>query len=333
MNTYRQKELAKEVKRLLKNRNQYVGVSKKRKVLLYLLFFASLLIAAFYFAFGLQLYKSPDVNEPVDSVYYLLFAVSALCVALTFLLFAQSPPQAKPKINNWFLWRGRLLLMLGIGIYVVQAVNQLLPSSHNILGGNRYVYVIGYVTFSVFLCTVIAILSKPELFLADRLTNIASACFAFAISTSPIRINLALLPSSYDSSWYAYLFALLLLLFIFIEMRLNPKRLNHVQRAVIWIINPARLLLVLRSRDEVIRDQYQALEVKLKLDNDLPLGVQKELIRILVEENKNAKDILWWIVPILVLVVTVVFESLVNDLIYQDIVKPFLCQFLPSICN
>jgi hypothetical protein len=301
-------------------------------VFLHLLFFAALWLAAFYFALGLQLYKTPDENRPVDAVYYWLFAVSALCVALTFLLFAQSPPQVKSKVNNWFLWRGRLLLLLGIGIFVVQAVNQLLPTSHNILGANRYVIVVGYISFSVFLCTVIAILSKPELFLADRLTYTASACFAFAISTSPIRISVALQPPNY-SSWYAYLFALLLLLFIFIELRRNPKRLNHVQLAVIWIINPARLLLVLRSRDEVIRDQYQALAVKLKLDNDLPLGVQKELIRLLVEENKNAKDILWWIVPVVVLVVTVLIESLVNDFIYEDIVKPFLCQYIPSICN
>jgi hypothetical protein len=118
-----------------------------------------------------------------------------------------------------------------------------------------------------------------------------------------------------------------------VYQQLRTKSLNLVQFAVLSIINPARLLIALRSHDQEIRDQYNALVVKTHLEQDLSLGVQKELVRLMVEENKKERDRLWWLIPIFLSVAAVVGQSLIQDLVYENTIKPLVCSMTGFLCQ
>ena len=155
---------------------------------------------------------------------------------------------------------------------------------------------VGYIGYGVFFCTVIAVLARPELFVSEQITTIASSCFALAVATAPVRIVAAFQPSSV-TVWNTVLLSLPLMVTATYQ-QLRPKSLNIVQFTVLYIINPARLLTALRSHNRVIQDQYNALLVKTHLERNLSLGVQKELVQLIVKENKSTKEHLWWFAPI-----------------------------------
>ncbi len=73
--------------------------------------------------------------------------------------------------------------------------------------------------------------------------------------------------------------------------------------------------------------------MKLKLEENLPLGVQKELIRLFVEDTKQDNEVLRWVVPVALFVVTVLAQSLLDDLLYESMLKPFICRFIEMVCN
>lgn len=332
MNRTHQKELTKEVRKLLKKRDEYAMVSKRQKLFLRFMALVAMWGTGLSFGYGLYTFRSAADTRIIDATYIWLWAVSILCSGLFFFLLSLSPPSDGQRLDSWFLWRGRLTLTLGVGVWVVQIINQMLPTEVNFFGNNRYIIVIGYLCLAIFLMTVAAVLARPELFLAERLTSFASGCLTFAILTSPIRL-LSLLPLQVRSVWLMSALLLILVLLIGVSQRQDRKRLNAVQLTTISMINPTKLLQSLRTHDEVIRDQLRALEVKLKLEEDIPPGVLKEVIRLLVEDKKSANEALWWIIPAVVFIVYALAESLINDLLYEEIVKPFVCQFVKVICD
>lgn len=333
MNRTQQKELTREVKKLLKKRSEYTGVSKWAQLALRLLAGVALLGAIFTFGFGLITYRSLAESATIDAIYLWLWASSILCASLFFVLISLRPPKSRQRLDNWFLWRGRAAIVLGIGVWVLQVVNQMLPSTVNFFGANRYIIVISYTCAAVFILTIGAILSKPELFLAEWLTGIASGCFLFVLATMPMRFA-ALLPIDYGITW---ILSALMLLLLSVSMELGtrykPGRLNLVQEAVISIISPSQLLQSMRTHNEIIRDQYEALQIKLRLEDDLPIGINRELVKLFAAELKKDKKPLGLIVAIALLIVEAIADNLISDFIYNDLLKPFLCSVVKAACD
>ena len=333
MTTTQQKELTREVKKLLKKRSDYTGVSRRAQLGLRLLAGVALFGAGLTFSYGLYTYRSSAKSATIDAVYLWLWASSILCSSLFFVLISLRPPKSRHHLDNWFLWRGRAAIVLGIGVWVLQVVNQMLPSTVNFFGNNRYIIVISYTCAAVFILTVGAILSKPELFMAERLTGIASGCFGFVLATMPMRFA-ALLPIDYGITWIlSALMVLLLSVSIELGTRYKPGRLNFVQEAAISILSPSRLLQSMRTHNEVIRDQYEALQIKLRLEDDLPLGTNRELVKLFAAELKRDNEVLRWIVPIALFIVLTVAENFIGDFVYNDLLKPFLCSIVKAACH
>jgi hypothetical protein len=107
-----------------------------------------------------------------------------------------------------------------------------------------------------------------------------------------------------------------------------------VQIAVLQVIHPERLFAALRSRSQIIKDQYEALKIKYKTEKDLPLGVKTELIKLYSSENKSWSQNLWWFGIALALtafIINTIGQLIIQDALYAPIIKPILCQFF--ICK
>lgn len=332
MDTVHNNRLKKEVRKLLKEREEFAIVSKKRKTLLRTIAILTMWGVGFTIGYGIYTFRSTSSTRLIDAIYIWLWAFSILCSGLFFYLLSFSPPRDSKKLDIWFLWRGRASIALGVGIYIVQVVNQMLPTEVNYFGDNRYVIVMGYSCMAIFLLVLTAVISRPELFLAERLTGFASGCFTFGLVTSPVRL-LTVLPLQSQHAWLISALLLFIVILPTFGRSKNLKRLNFVQVTAISMISPPKLLQALRTHDEIIRDQYQALIVKRGLEKDLSLGAQKELARMFVEDRKKDNEVLKWIVPTAIFFITVLADSLISDLFYEDVLKPFICGFIRAVCD
>lgn len=325
----KQRNLEKDVRQLLKDRSQPVRPSRKRIVSLKALAWASLWVASVLFLNGYNAMRM-EAGFTASVMYDWLLAVNYVLFSFLLFLYAQIPPVNEADLDMWLLKRGRRTLLLFTTILMVQIASQMLPADITVFGRYRVMAAIGYVGYGIFFCTVIAVLARPELFVSERITTIASSCFALAVATAPVRIVAAFQPSAV-TVWNTVLLSLPLIAAATYQ-QLRPKSLNIVQFTVLYIINPARLLTALRSHNRVIQDQYNALLVKTRLERNLSLGVQKELVQLIVKENKSTQERLWWFIPIVGFILAAIGESLIQDLLYERIIRPLLCRVLSTLC-
>ncbi len=326
----KKRNLEAEVRRLLKDRSQPARPSRKRIVSSKALAWASLWVASFLFLNGYNVMRMEAGSITASVMYDWLLAVNYVLFSFLLFLYAQIPPVDKAKLDMWLLRRGRRTLLLFTTILLVQIASQMLPAEITVFGRYRVMAAVGYLGYSVFFCTVIAVLARPELFVSERITTLASSCFALALAAAPVRIIAAFQPSAV-TVWNTILLSLPLMVVVTYQ-QLRPRSLNIVQFTVLYIMNPARLLTALRSHNKVIQDQYNALLVKTRLERNLSLGVQKELVQLMVKENKSTKERLWWFIPIVVFILTAIGESLIQDLLYESIIRPLFCEVLGTLC-
>jgi hypothetical protein len=91
-------------------------------------------------------------------------------------------------------------------------------------------------------------------------------------------------------------------------------------------------LTALRSSSQIIRDQYEALKLKNKIEKDLTFGVKTELIKLYSSENKSWSQNLWWLgmaVALTAVIFNTIGQLIIQDALYAPVIKPISCKFLP----
>jgi hypothetical protein len=271
----------------------------------------------------------------IDIIYYTLWSISLFLAGLGLLVQSRGGPDNDKVFDEWIWKQGRKTFIYAFLAFLIQAINQTLPAQNNFFGQYRVFILIGYLAFAIFSGSILIIYWKPKLVLSGSLTGIGSSAMLFYLGFIPARI-IAILQPDPMYFWISIVFPVIVPLIFLIRRQIDPKTLNPVQFAVINTIHPDRLFTALRTYNQVLEDQFEALKVKFRLEKDLPLGVKTELIKLYAEQGKTENEIQWWITVIAGLVALMtgaIGEAFFQDLLYDPLIKPFLCTIISNFCN
>lgn len=186
----------------------------------------------------------------------------------------------------------------------------------------------GYLGLATYFACVLLVLWRPALYTSGFIGGVGSSALLFFIGFLPSR--LALLITQNDNLLFLLLVVPALLPYIgLLYIARKEKAPNLVQIAVLRVINPDRLLTALRSSSQIIRDQYEALKLKNKMEKDLSFGVKTELIKLLLSENKSSSQNLWWLgmaVALTIFILNTIGQLIIQDALYAPFIKPVLCK-------
>ncbi len=283
----------------------------------------------FSYIFGFfVIFSIRDKQFTLNTVSNLLWFLSFFLVALIYRNSSLKAPTDKKELDEWIWKQGRKTFVYYFFAFILFAINQGLPIS--IFGSYRLFAAMGYLGLAVYFACVLLVLWKPSFYASGFLGGVGSSAQLFFIGFLPSRLALLVTPNDDILLLLLVIPALLPYLGLLYIARKN-KVPNLVQIAVLQVANPDRLLTALRNSSQIIRDQYEALKLKDKLDKDLSFGVKMELAKLYVSENKTWSQNLWWLGMAMVFtkfILDAIGQLLVQDTLYVPVIKPILCRIL-----
>ena len=316
--------LSKQVKDFSQKRIMSAQKSKTQRVISFIVFQTLLTfsyISGFFVIDSIR-EKQFTLNTASNLLWFLSFFLSALIYRNSTL----KAPTDKKELDEWIWKQGRKTFIYYFFAFILFAINQGLPIS--IFGDYRLFAMIGYLSLAIYFACVLLVLWKPSLFTSGFIGGVGSSAQLFFIGFLPSRLAILLMPN--DNILFLLLAIPVLLPYLgLLYIARKNKAPNLVQIAVLQVINPDRLLTALRNSSQIIRDQYEALKLKNKIDKDLSLGVKTELIKLYVSENKSWSQNLWWLgtaIALTTFILNAIGQLIVQDTLYMPVIKPILCK-------
>lgn len=266
-----------------------------------------------------------SINLSVPILHFL----TILGLAGILIINASNPPKEKGKVEKWLWEKGQKRTIIIAFIFLLQTLTQLLDEG--VFGTHRYYVAITYFAFLIYLCCVLSIVINPKMFFSKIINLIGTMSFVIFIGYLPIRLIILFGIKLNDSVFLWMIPAIIFLFWVF-----NYYKINIVQLSAIQIINPDKLFSNLRSTHRVLKDQYNALQIKADLEKDISLGVKTELIKLYASEynEKNKKP---WLVAIIIslsiFILSSLGEAFFQDILYESFIKPTLCNLFSILCN
>ncbi len=318
--------LYKQLKSFSQKRAMTAQKSKAQRRVSFVVF-QVLLYFSYIFGFFV-IFSIRDKQFTLNTFSNLLWFASFFLSAMIYRNSSLQAPVDKKELDEWIWKKGKKNFIYYFLAFLLFAINQGLPIS--IFGQYRLFAVTGYLSLAIYFACVLLILWKPSLFTSGFIGGIGSSAQLFFIGALPSRLAILVAPN--DKALFLLLIIPSLLPYIGLLYALwQTKTLNLVQIATLQVIHPDRLLTALRNRDQIIRDQYEALKIKHKTEKDLSLGVKAELIKLYSIENRSRSQNLWWLgmaMALTAFIISTIGQLIIQDALYAPLVKPILCQFL-----
>jgi len=282
----------------------------------------------FSYTFGFfVIFSIRDKQFTINTFSHLLWFLSFFLSALIYRNSSLKAPTDKKELDEWIWKQGRKTFIYYFFAFILFAINQGLPIS--IFGSYRLFAAMGYLGLAIYFACVLLVLWKPSLYTSGFIGGVGSSTQLFFVGFLPSRLALLITPN--DNILFLLLVIPALLPYIgLLYIARKAKAPNLVQIAVLQVINPDRLLTALRSSSQIIRDQYEALKLKNRIEKDLSFGVKTELIKLYSSENKSWSQNLWWLgtaVALTAFIFNTIGQLIIQDTLYVPVIKPILCKF------
>jgi hypothetical protein len=112
------------------------------------------------------------------------------------------------------------------------------------------------------------------------------------------------------------------------------ETLNPLQYAVVHFVSPDRLLFALRTHSQVIESEIKALGIIERLESQQDYGTQIALLEYLTKRHQLRTGAVGsLLIVLLIFVLGAIGEAFFQDLLYEPLLKPFLCKFNTSFCK
>lgn len=327
MDPKQSKTLQKDIKSFLTKRQKISLADKRTKTISYL--------AAFpvWYLIYLQLFvlyqEIKTQGFTTASIVPSINLFSIFFVALILMVNYSNMPKEKEKVDKWLWKKGQRRAILLLLIFLLQALAQLFDGS--IFGVHKYYVSVSYLAFAVFFGSVLTIVLHPKLFFSKTINSIGMISFFLFIGYMPIRLIILM---GIELNNFIFLWSLPAIFLLIIGFKSIP--ISVVQIAAIQIIEPDRLFSHLRSEHQIIQDQYEALQIRSKLEKEISLGIKTELIKLYAKEY-NEKNKNFWLIGLAaslsVFILSSVGEAFFQDILYGNFIRPALCNIFSVLCS
>lgn len=280
-----------------------------------------------------SLIKIGDISRGIS---FLLMSLGVFVQSRIWASLRKTPPSSKKEFDFWVRKDYKKQVLYWGVFYLLLAIANSL--SKYTFGTFQVLGVLSYLSLVVFFGCVFGVVINPKLFISGFVGGIGTVTYYIFVLLMPVRVAIELLvPFSriiqIPQSFMYFSVFLLIMLFVPILNRLKDKGLNKVQSYSLLAVNPDRLIAAIRPYEKLLKDKYQALNVKLNLDSELSYGVKEELIKLYVEENKSNTEKFWivtFLIAIATFIVTSLGQSFLEDVLYNPFIKPLLCTITQS---
>lgn len=326
--------LSQKVKSKLKERNKIAKNAYGDRLSYRLWMWGNIHISIFFGSAGIA--STIKTGDILGSMHFFLLSIGMIIQSRIWVSMRKSPPSSKKEFDVWVRKNyGRQVLYWGIFYFLLAIANIF---SKDTFGDFQILGVLSYFSFVIFIGCVFGVVINPKLFVSGFVGGIGTVTYNIFMFLMPIRIAVEILVPFNNvvkiPQGFTYLLILLLVtLFIPIFKNLKEVGLNKVQSYSLLVVGLDRLVAAIRPYEKLLKDKYQALSIKLGLDDELSYGVKEELIKLYVEENKSKTEKFWivtFLVAIMTFVLTSLGQSFLEDVLYNPFIKPFLCEISQS---
>lgn len=336
-----------EVEKQLKKRKPNVETSEQQKRYYRRWYWFSILALLLWTTYAtqstIQLFREHTLTF-FDAFYLYLPSIMFFFLGRACLIKTQKSPIQKQVREIW-VWENERKHLIYVTVGVTTGVLYgFLIQTERILIIDISLLLSLFSSITIF-TSFFAVFLKPKLFLSKFLNTFAFAStiiLAVSIPISLVAIPYSLLDYRDSIITKTIDFVMIVFLFGYAVYKIIPyfyiyftaikekRNLTIFQESVIRIMRPEILLHALKSQSQVFEEQSKA----IKNVENWSYDKQIAYIRALSVMTDSKPNTFWAVITaILIFIAGSLGDSLVQDILYNQILKPVLCNIFKSLCS